>query len=326
MAAGVGGLRIKKGAVGVLKETTAYTWNKPAVGDTFAAFDISVDMSGENYQRQETAQVFGKAADVPGMAEGTISFKLVATGGTAVATAPHYKNALAGCGFLQTTTPTTGPVTYKPVVLFDGSTPSNQIYPSLAYSVAVWEDGVLHGLKGAFGTCKLSAQAGQPAIWEFTFKGAYQAYSDEAVPAYTPSTLVPGSFLSASFLIDSHSAIFTNFSLDLGNDLQQLVNAQDASGIRGYACVDRRPTFSFDPELEKAALYNFFAKWRGGNTLALSWGPVGSGAGNILSFSATRTQLRAPKLNTRSGIRSTDIEGSIFSAGVDGDDFTITFA
>jgi hypothetical protein len=321
------GLRVSQGIVGVLLESSPFTYNEPTASDAWPAFDISAEFSGESFQRSETKSHFSRYPEIPGMAEGTISFKVLAVGASGVATAPYYKNALAGAGFRQEITAATN-VTYKPWSTYDAATgagPPAFINPAASYTVALGENGVQYAIKGAAGTCKLVGSSGKPLQWEFTFKGAYVAPAADTNPAITATALVPSAFLGATLSVHALAAVFTDFTLDIGNELQPSVNANDAAGIRGYICTNRSPIATVNPEMELPATHDFFGKWRSGVTGALSFGPVNSGTGNRIALSAAAVQYRAPKMGERAGARSLDIEMPIVSTGAEGADFSIIF-
>lgn len=322
------GKRISKAIVGVGKETTAYTYLEPGNADAYAAFDITLDYGGDNYQRREAKAHMGKLPELSGAADVTIGFKLTAVGASAAGTAPYYGTALLGCGLRQEITSATK-VEYKPWSTFDAATaagPPATTNPAASYTVAIWEEGLQYALKGGQGNLKISAKSGEPAILEFLFKGGYVAPATDATPpTVTLSTLVPPKFLSAALTIGGTSIVFTDFTLDLGGDLQPSVNANDAAGIRGYYIADRRIVATVNPEMEDPATIDFFANWRAGTVVALVWGPIGSVAGNKIDFAATSVQLRPPKVGDRGGIRSLDIELAVITTGAEGTDFTLKY-
>lgn len=331
------GLRIKKAIVGVKLEASAFTYGEPGNSDSFPAFDIEVSMEGENYQRKDTTLHFGKQLDIPGPATGTISFKLCFVGGTAVAIPPYYAQCLRACGLREVITPTTGPVTYTPWSTYDGATPANTVNPGASYTVAVWEDGIQYAIKGATGTLKLACKMGEPMVWEFTFKGAYVAPANDSFPTVTVTTLAPPTFLGAALSFHGNSGAnaptFTEFTLDMGNDVQNSENANDSSGIRGSVTVDRRIVLSINPEQELVSgggsALDFFGKWRSGAIGIVTWGPIGPTAGNKITFTTTATastgttQIRAPKMADRNGIRTLDLELPVVTTGAEGTDFSI---
>ncbi len=327
------GLRVRKALVGVLKEATPFTYNEPAAGDSYPAFDVEVSYEGESYQRKEANMHFGKALEIPGPAVGSINFKVLYVGGTAAGTAPYYKNALAASGLREEITAGTT-VAYKPWSTYDAGTgagPPAFINPAASYTVAVWEDGIQYAIKGAVGNVKLACKMGEPMAWEFSFKGAYVAPAADTFPAASTSALAPPTFLGAVLNVQGFAAVFTEFTVDLGTDVQNSENANDSSGIRGSVAVDRRIVATVNPEMELPATgstpHDFFGKWRSGATGTLGFGPLpAAGAGLRMTFAATLAQYRAPKMGERNGMRALDIEMPIVTTGAEGTDcsFTIT--
>ncbi len=325
------GLRFSKAIVGVDDEATPYTYGEPVAVDSFAAFDIAMSFSGDNYIRQETKAHYGRLPELAGIAEGEISFKIPAMGSgvaPATPTAPYYWKALQGAGLKQNIVAATN-VNYTPASTFDGPAASSTTAgnPDESYSVSVWVDGVKYSIKGAVGNVVLSGKIGEPWVWEFNFKGAYEAKITDAAPTITLPTPTPIPFMGAN-VIQVHSgynAILESMSLDMGNELGRVVNANDASGLRGYTIINRRPMIKFNPEDVIDATHNFWSIWRAASQSTINIDAVGSGAGNLMAWTATNTQYHAPGVGNREGSLILDMEAAIVTTGAEGSEFSITF-
>lgn len=321
-----GGLRVAQAVVGVIKEAVAYTYSEPTVA--FPAYDINFTPSGDNYQRKETSTVFAKLPSLPGMGMAEIGFKIPMVGASAAGVVPYYDVAMLAAGL--SSDDYTGPpekIRYKPMTTFDGGTdagPPAITRPSKAYSVSFWNDGVRYSLKGGMCNLIMSAKAGEPVELAFQFKGAYETVIDDAPPTPTVSTLTPPRFLGATLSVHGASLVCESWSLDLGNVLSNIVDANDAAGIKGALITDRRPKIKVDPEMELVATHDFFAKWRAATSGVISWGTIGSAAGNVLAFNAGATIINPPSLSEREGMRTLDLEYDVVSTSVtEGDEFYI---
>jgi hypothetical protein len=332
------GLRIQTGVVGCEKEAVAYTYNEPGSGNVFPAFDINVSFAGDGYQRKETRPILDKAPEIPGPAEGTISFKVLDVGGAAAGTAPYFKEALYGCGLRSLITSVTS-VVFEAWSTFDGATaagPPVLQNPFQSYSISVWEDGVRYALKGAMGNMVMRCKMGEPRVLEFTFTGAYVATAADS-PA-TPATLPlpPQPFLGSNILTittgGAWNPIFDEFSLDLGNVLSKVINANDASGIRGSQITDRRIVAKINPELPLPATKDLMAIWRAGTVATLAAAITTGAAGNKWALAIPKSgeangglQFRIPQMGDREAQRIVDIEMPLVGAAAEGGSFQITW-
>lgn len=328
-------IRIGKAVVGVVAESPAFTYVAPDADDAFAAFDISVSPEGENYQRQESRGDYGKLDSVPAGATGEISFKVASfgSGATGPTTPPDHDVALFAVGMKREANPSASATshTYKPTALFDGGSagtdPTVQ-QPEEAYSVAAWFDGIKYAIKGAVGNAVFTWTVGSALEIAFTFRGAYVATIDQAIVTPTSaSTTVPPTFLSAGFTVDGYAAEIEQLSVDLGNELGALIDANDPNGTKGFTITNRRATGSINPNMVLAATYNFFAKWRAGATFALSTGSLGPAAGNKIQLVVPRGQFNAPSVGDREANQILDIPFAcgVAAGGADGDEFQLIY-
>jgi hypothetical protein len=323
------GLRFAKALVGVDDETApGYAYVTPAAGDTFAAYDITVNPSGDNYLRKESKPHFGRLPEVAGLGEVEIGFKIPFVGGSGLGVAPYWSKAAEGCGLREEKTVGTN-VLYKPWSTFDNAlvTPGPPITqnPFQSYSVSVWVDGVKFSIKGGMGNLVFNCKAGDPIEMAFTFKGAYQGVVDEAAPSVTLTALAPPVFLNAALTLPGpYSAIFESLSLDLGNEFGKVLNANDASGLRGYTIINRRILGKINPEMVLVATHDFYGKWRAATQGAIGFTALGVTAGNKIALTIPAAQYHAPGVGNREGQLALDMEFAVVTTGAEGSDFTIT--
>ena len=325
-------LRPAVAVVGVHKEATPYTYNQPVAAECFPAFDVSWTPSAEMYERTESRTIMDKLDLIPGTATMEISFKILLVGQHGGAgTVPYWDDAIMCCGFRETVTAGTS-VAYTPWTTMDAATdagPPATTNPFEAASVAVFEDGNVYAASGCMGNVTFTMTAGQPAVMEFTFKGAYVATVAGAVPTPTGvSTAAPQNFLFASVeTIDGYSSAFETLSYDMGNQVEYITDANSASGIKGSIIVDRRITGSFNPDAEAVGDDDIYASWRAGTTGNIDTGAIGTGAGQMWTIAATRCQYRSLSPGERAGFRTHDVAFDVVSAtgASEGASFSLTF-
>lgn len=328
-------IALSRAVVGVKAESSAYTFNAPVAGDSYPCFDINVSYSGDNYQRQETRDHFGKFDNIPsGSVSCEIGWKFLLVGSGSAGVAPHWGKTIQACGFSETVSGGVS-VTYKPSSTYDATSGR----PSQAYSVSVIERDVnnsggtpcvRYALSGSMGTIKFTCKYGEPVVAEVSFKGAYQTVTD--VASITPSgvsTSVPPRFLGSNFLsaLGTFNSEFTSITYDIGNELGDIMDANFSAtnGFKGSTITNRRPTGTIDPAFVRIATNDFFNQWRLGTTGAMSMSTTIGSAGNAIQINAPRCQYDTLKLADRNGFRSLEAPFSIVTAvaAVDGDEFSI---
>lgn len=236
-------------------------------------------------QRMGILSTFSKLQDVPGARLAHVSFKAEVYGRAAAFAAnnlPVLSPYFRACGLVETldVTPGSEKVTY---------TRASSGIPSL--TLGFYDDGMIKKIAGARGTLKFSGEVGGPLYAEFDFIGAYIAPVDGAMLAPSYVNLVPPQLLNAAFLVGGYSPALKSFSIDLGNKLAGREDLNSASGYKSFVLVDGDTRGQFDPEQVLVAANDYYGKWVGGITGALSVGP----------FNATqynRLKITAPKLVT----------------------------
>ena len=328
-------ISLSRTVVGIKPESSAYTYNAPVAADCYPAFDTTISFSGDNYQRQETRDHFGKLDNVPsGAVSCEIGWKFLLAGSGSAGTAPHWDDTIKACGFSETISGGVS-VTYKPSSTFDVTSGR----PSQAYSVLVQERDVnnsgatpcvQYALSGGMGTISFECEYGKPIVASVNFKGAYVVVVDAAqlTPSGVNTTVAPR-FLGSSFLsaLGTYQSEFSKITYDMGNELGDIVDANFSAtnGFKGATITNRRPTGTIDPAMVRVATNNFFSQWRAGTTGAMSMSTTIGSAGNAIQISAGRCQYDTLKLGERNGFRTLEAPFSIVSAAaaVDGDEFSI---
>lgn len=271
-----------------------------------AKFEPNISM----FQRELMDVSLSSFKQIPGTRLAQISFKVENKGSGTAGTAPAVGKFFKACGFGEVVVAVTS-VTYAPISAIAS-------IPTL--TIAVYVDGVRKQIKGARGNVTYSAKNGEPGMYEFTFIGVYDAVTDQSL--LTPSgveTTVPVALQSALFSINSFAAFVSQVSFDMGNTLAPRADINSASGYISTLLTKRKPTASFDPELELVATHDFYGRWLAATTGALTWKHSGS-AGNICTFSAPACQYVKIGDGDREGIATVQADCALVRSSSSGND------
>lgn len=251
-----------------------------------------------------TAKVVGATANgathiILTMITGTMVTSEVLTGGSSGATATTSSSPEGEQGF-----------EYLPL--------SRTQPPSL--TMALYEDGVRKLLYGARGNVKMTALVGQPAFWEFTFMGVYDATTDVAVLEPTYESTVPYPFMGVGFTAHSLAMVFSKWDLDMANTMAPRLSANATKGILAVQISDRNPKATLDPEMTLVADHDWMGRLVANTMGRCSWS-LGTTQANKIVFVGPLTQYEEVKNNNRDGIATADLTLGFKSATVStGDD------
>jgi hypothetical protein len=276
--------------------------SEEGTAETLAASDAILHANGKftpdtpMYQRPMRSSSLSPFSSVPGARSATIEFDIELKGSGTAGTAPEWAAALLGCGFAEDVSAGVS-VAYTPASASIGS-----------YTLALYEDGMIHKIWGARGTVKLALKNGEPGMLSFSFKGADFSVADGALlSGVSYDSTKPPAFLSAQLTIDSYAALLSSLEIDMANALGLRSDANKASGYFSTIISSRVPIMTFDPEKVLVATYDFYGKLRSGAEGALST-VVGSTAGNICTITAPKVQYTKIDEADRDGIRSLGID------------------
>jgi hypothetical protein len=276
--------------------------SEEGTAETLAASDAILHANGKftpdtpMYQRPMRSSSLSPFSSVPGARSATIEFDIELKGSGTAGTAPEWAAALLGCGFAEDVSAGVS-VAYTPASASIGS-----------YTLALYEDGMIHKIWGARGTVKLALKNGEPGMLSFSFKGADFSVADGALlSGVSYDSTKPPAFLSAQLTIDSYAALLSSLEIDMANALGLRSDANKASGYFSTIISSRVPIMTFDPEKVLVATYDFYGKLRSGAEGALST-VVGSTAGNICTITAPKAQYTKIDEADRDGIRSLGID------------------
>lgn len=242
--------------------------------------------------RSASLPTLSKMRKIPGLALGKISFKAELMGPNAAYSAtvlPYVSPYLRACGFSETVVAGTS-VTYRP---------ASTGIPSL--TMGLYTDGTLKKLWGARGTVKFTGKVGEPIYAEFDFMGAYVPVSDATILAPTIPGHNPPVMISSLITVGGYAPTLSSISIDMGNKLAPRLDANAASGYKGFMLTDRDPSGSFDPEMTVVATQDWYGLWKAGTSGALNVGAIGTSNFN-------KVQITAPTL-VRTNVQEGDREG-----------------
>lgn len=176
------------------------------------------------------------------------------------------------------------------------------------------------------GTVDFSMEAGQIAKANFTMYGIYAEPTDTTATFTTyPETTLPPIVDSIAFTINSVATLVAqSLSIALGNKVVPRDDINTSGGIKGFAITGRAPTGKFNPEAVTKATYNWWNDWTTAAQRALSL-TIGSTAGNRITFTAPKVQVKAPTPGDREGILTDEIEFKC-AKNVANDELVIAFS
>lgn len=176
-------------------------------------------------------------------------------------------------------------------------------FESLAFEI--YTDGVRQRLTGAFGSFRLSAEAGSYARIEWMFTGIYNAPTDTALPTPTYESTLPVQFELGRLQLNDFTPVFRAVSFDQGNQIVPREDANSADGYTGVSIVSRAPRGGIDPEADLVANYDFWSQMASAAKMRMHF-RIGTAAGNTVYFMAPYTQYTGLTYADRNGIRVYD--------------------
>jgi len=306
--------------IGIKVETTQGTAvSFSPTTDYILASDVQVDPNPDMILRDYQRATLSAMSSLVGKRWVQVSFKTpVKTSGVAGTAYAPLSAALQACGLLETVTGGTSCV-YAPTSV---PVSANFYGAGKSCTINVVYDGISWTIAGCMGDCKLSAEAGKPAMYEFTFKGIYAEPVDASMPGITYLSAVEPTFINGAVTVQALSAVLTKVELAFGNTLAQRDSASAAAGILGFQIVDRRATLSFDPEMETVATHNFLNKLMAGTEGSFTF-QVGSTAGQITTIAGPKLQYKDTKPGDRGGLRIYQVDCLLNQSSAD-DEYSIS--
>lgn len=284
----------------LLKTEVSYGVDAVPVAAVDGLLVENISWSNEGLRLNERPAVrgsIGQLQQVYGGTLRTITFDVEMKGSGVAGTAPEFQAALRACGFAETIVAVTS-VTYDPVS-----------DPALHESVTIHyqQDGIRYAIIGARGNVSFNLETGAVPKMSFTFTGHLVGPIDEALTPPVVLALVPEAVIASTFDIGGFAAVVNAVTLDMSNTLALPPDMAAADGFGEVQITARDPAGSYDPEAELLAVDNPHADFQNGASLALSVGPIGATAGNIIDFDCPAVYYRDIAPGDRDGIRTYDI-------------------
>lgn len=270
---------------------------------------------GDRVERTRLREQFGANAEINVAPFATVTATIPLAGSGAAGTAPNFGLLLRACGLSETVSVGTS-VAYQPV------TDDHE-------SFTVWfvEDGQLQRVPGCRGTVEFSMTAKEFPTMSFTLTGLYQRPEVHAGPlAQTLTDIVDEVAVNKgntpTFTVHGHAGCGQSLSVNLGNT----VGHRHLIGCENVQITDRVATGSVEIEAPDLATKDYFAALESHDTVTLDAITLTHGtlAGNIVEFSAPKTQLSSISRADSEGIVHYQMDVRLIPDAGD-DELVITF-
>jgi len=238
-------------------ETTAGTpeWNLSATFPADADFNnriYDIGISPQIEFDEDVANIatgdHGELSGLTGKQACDITFSFPLHWGGAVATAPNWTKILQGCGLYENAYTTTG-IGWQPLKQMDAET----------LTIAVFEmdlggaspNATAYLFSGCVGNAVISAENNGKIMVSCTFKGKFEdivTVANANIPEPTGmQTPLAEKLLNATAVINGVTQFVSGFSLDLGNDIQPVIDQSETTGYEYFYIASRKPRFSCNP-------------------------------------------------------------------------------
>ncbi len=189
-----------------------------------------------------------------------------------------------------------------------------------------------HVLTGSRGTFRVEGQAGNYALFTFTFTGDYvnpADSTDDIETDVTYETTLPRQVELANMIasggpgvadyLNDFSLCAQGFQIDMGNEVvaRECINGQES--YEGAIITSRNPTAGFNPETTLEAEHPFWGNMGTGDRVFFNVG-VGNAAGNIVSFTSPYSQYVNLAYANRNNLRAYDVNLRLATHGSSGND------
>jgi hypothetical protein len=284
-------------------ETTAGTDAVPTgVADAVLVSDMSITpLDASNVNRNLVRGYFGGSEQLVATASIKVGFTVELAGSGTAATAPQWGDLLLGCAMAESLLATPNRVEYLP---------TSTALKSL--TIYYYDDGVLHKLLYAMGSCKLMAKIGERPTLKFEFVGldggiSAVANASPTLTAWkTPPTMAKANVVDITLASTYATGAITGgtvypstgLELDLGN----AVSYVPLLSTERVDITDREVTGHVDLDLTAANEVTFMATVKANTTQTLAI-TIGLTAGNKIIVHAPAVQLINPTKQELNGSR-----------------------
>lgn len=227
---------------------------------------------------------------------------------------PEISPLLQACGLAETIVATTS-VAYAPAS-------TNHLSTTIYY----FQEGLRYRLVGCRGTFSLNATAGEVIRLDFTMVGRKTAGdpTDTAAPTAVFDAITPTTFQANNMLsLDAFNPNFTQFTMDLQNDVITPANANAADGFGEVEVNGRDPRGSLDPDMTLVATRDWIGDFESSAESALAF-QLGTLGGQRIGLSLPAVANIDPAFNEADGKRKFQYGYKAEETAGD-DEFTLTF-
>ena len=190
-------------------------------------------------------------------------------------------------------------------------------------TIEMWESGRKKCLTGAAGTFTIEGEQGGRVMLNFTLDGTWVAPTDEAIPAWAPSTDKPFMMKNGIFTLATNAIKISQFTFDMGCIVVPRRDIASASGINYFMAANALPMFSCDPEAHLVASYDYHGLWLAGTEAAVVL-TLNNGTTKC-TISLPKVQYREVPEGDRDGILIHELSGQCNQSSGD-DSVVLTFA
>ncbi|MBR7792309.1 hypothetical protein KDM87_06825 [Undibacterium sp. FT147W] len=283
-------------------ETTAGTDAVPTgAANALLVSDMSITpLDAKNIDRALVRGFFGASEQLVGTASVKVSFTIELAGSGTAATAPALGQLLQAAAIAEASLTSPARVEYSPV--------STGLKTATIY---YYDDGVLHKLLGAMGTCTLGAKVGERPTLKFEFTGLDGGVSAASASGTFTAWQKPVAITKANVVDITLGATYslgalsggtvypsTGLEINLGNTVAYtpLLSSEQVD------ITQRETTGSVELDLTAAQEVTFMGSVKSNSTQSLAL-TIGTTSGNKIIIFAPNVQMVSPKKVDQNGRR-----------------------
>lgn len=283
-------------------ETPAGTDAAPTgAANALLVSDMSITpLDAKNIDRALVRGFFGGSEQLVGTASVKASFTIELAGSGTAATAPALGQLLQAAAIAEASLTSPARVEYSPV-----STGLKTV------TIYYYDDGVLHKLLGAMGTCTISAKVGERPTLKFEFTGLDGGVSAASASGTFTAWQKPVAITKANVVDITLGATYslgalsggtvypsTGLEINLGNTVAYtpLLSSEQVD------ITQRETTGSLELDLTAAQEVAFMSSVKSNTTQSLAF-TIGTTSGNKIIIFAPNVQMVSPKKVDQNGRR-----------------------
>lgn len=273
-------------------------------------FDLT-PLDGDEVEHERIQPHFGAFESELATAWSRVKFNVYLSGSGTAGTAPNFDPLLQACAASATIVPATS-VTYAPA--------TNLLKMATVY---VNIDGVNCVLLDARGEVTGTTDAKGLPMLAFDMQGLFLALTDTPlpVPVYAAyARAVPVNRANTALTLHGLVVAASNFGFAFGNQVVYDHNTESESIL----ITDRKSTYSATFEAVDIATKDWYGLAKAGTSGALQL-VHGTVAGNIVTLSGARANVKKPAITNTNGIQYTGVTGNLIPSVSGNDEWSLAF-